>query len=498
MRAYDEGVVPAKRGSHGLSPLVEASLIGIVAALLLVPCFWQPHIIAGDLPSHVYNAWLATQIEQGKAQGLVLAHPITNVLADWAFEALFKAGGRVWAERVVAGAAVQIFFWGAFFFVAAVASERSWIVAPSLGMLAYGLIFQLGLLNFYIATGLSLWLMALLWRPRRPWFWLSVPLAALALLAHPLPLAWAAAALVYVHGVRRVPEKQRALVLLGGFCALVLAQTLLLTLLPTRWSLDDLVNVGGILGLVGVGQMWPYGVKYVIVVAGLSLIWFLLFLERIDRGQFLSDPVVHLWLLCMAALVLLPSGIQFPQYRFALQFVPERVSFFVAILFCAMVAKGEHGRSLTRASCLLAAVFFVALFLDMKSLNQVEAQVTDLVSTLPPGERVVAILRDSSDTRTYGMAHVSSGACIGHCWDYANYEPSTGQFRIQAPHPNGVVASDITIVKAIENGNHVVTPDEAPLYSVCPAKQSGRMFELRKLGAGDMTCLVTIPGTEPF
>jgi len=38
-------------------------LIAVVALLLLVPCFWKPHIRAGDLPSHLYNAWLAGQIE---------------------------------------------------------------------------------------------------------------------------------------------------------------------------------------------------------------------------------------------------------------------------------------------------------------------------------------------------------------------------------------------------------------------------------------------------
>ena len=53
-------------------------------------------------------------------------------------------------------------------------------------MIAYGLIFQIGFLNFYLSTGLSLWMMALLWRPRLPWCWLALPLAVLALLALPL------------------------------------------------------------------------------------------------------------------------------------------------------------------------------------------------------------------------------------------------------------------------------------------------------------------------
>jgi len=141
-------------------------LIAVVALLLLVPCFWQPHILAGDLPSHLYNAWLAGQIEQGKfPPQLSLAHPITNVLADWVYEGLLYRLGPSATERIVAGAAVEIFFWGAFCFVAVAGGQRCWIIAPSLAMIAYGLIFHFGFLNFYISTGLSLWIMALLWSP---------------------------------------------------------------------------------------------------------------------------------------------------------------------------------------------------------------------------------------------------------------------------------------------------------------------------------------------
>ena len=50
-------------------------VLGISAALLL-PCFWHRHIEAGDLGSHLYNAWLAQLIENGQAPGLYLATPI--------------------------------------------------------------------------------------------------------------------------------------------------------------------------------------------------------------------------------------------------------------------------------------------------------------------------------------------------------------------------------------------------------------------------------------
>ncbi|HSR06256.1 MAG TPA: hypothetical protein VLM42_03830 [Bryobacteraceae bacterium] len=497
---YAEPASHAKARAHTLSAGLNRTLIAIVALLILVPCFWQPYIEAGDLASHTYNAWLAGQIELGKVPpgSVTLTHPLTNVLSDWALEALVYKIGRAGAERIVVSAAVEIFFWGAFCFVAAVAGHRCWIVAPSLAMIAYGVVFHLGFLNFYISTGFSLWLMTLLWRPERTRMWLAIPLAVLALLAHALPLIAAVAALLYVHGLRRVPEANRWAVFIAGVCLLILFQTTLLTRYPTRWVPANVLRLDGIAELTGAGQMWLYGAPYLIVVAGILLVWFFLFLERLDRGSVLADPILHLWALTLLAFILLPSQIQFPQYRFPLAFIQPRISFFIAVFFCAVVAGGLHGRGLTRASCLLAGAFFTMLFLDAKSLNQVDAQLNKIVAALPPGQRVVAAFEDSSSVQLNGLIHVGSGACIGRCWDYGNYEPATAQFRVQASGPNPVVAGDMSLVADLESGHHVVTAQEAPLYSVCPGKGSDTQFDLRKLTTGETTCWVRIPAAAHF
>lgn len=498
--AYPEPPPRAKAGVRSLSAAAERVLIAAVALLLLAPCFWQPHIIAGDLPSHLYNAWLAGQIEQGKVpgQGLSVAHPITNVLADWIMTKLLYSVGPTATERIVVGAAVEIFFWGAFFFVAAVARQRCWIMAPSLGMITYGLIFHLGFLNFYLSTGFSLWLLALLWSPRQPWVWLAIPCALLAQLANPLPLAWAVASLFYVYIVRRMPESLRPLGFLGGACILIAALTTMLSLLSTDWSLGILVGLDGILGLAGAGQIWIYGAKYLIVVAGLLLIWFGLLLARLDRGGFMEDPAVHLWGFSLLAYIMMPHAILFPQYLFPLEFMPFRLSLFIAIFFCAMVAGGPHGRSLTRASSILAGAYFTMLYVDAKSLNQVEQEVTRLVLRLPPESRVVTALADSGSPRLNGLIHVGSSACLGRCWDYGNYEPPTGQFRIRVAGPNGIVVDNMQKVAEIESGKHVVTSQEAPLYNFCPSKTGGAPFELRKLDAGQTTCLPGVAATNQF
>src|SRR5713226_2973733 len=56
--------------------------VALISALVLVPCFWQAHIQAVDLSSHLYNAWLSILIGEGKAPGLAIVSQRTNVLFD--------------------------------------------------------------------------------------------------------------------------------------------------------------------------------------------------------------------------------------------------------------------------------------------------------------------------------------------------------------------------------------------------------------------------------
>jgi hypothetical protein len=194
----------------------------------------------------------------------------------------------------------------------------------------------------------------------------------------------------------------------------------------------------------------------------------------------------------------MPTMILLPQYNIPLQFMPYRMSLFIAILLCAVVSGGAHGSSLTRVSGILASAFFAMLYLDARSLNRVEADLTRVVSNLPPGSRVVAALVDSSSWRLNGLEHAVAGACLGRCFDYGNYEPPSAEFRVRVSGPNGVVVSDTVAVGEITTGEHTVTPGEAPLYIACAPKQGEAPFELRKAGVGETSCQVRLPATITF
>ena len=87
MRDVTEGMLCPSSGRPGWSARISAlagnrGVYGLVSLLLLLPVYWQPRVQAGDLSSHIYNAWLAHLIETGKAQGLVVVTQTTNVLFD--------------------------------------------------------------------------------------------------------------------------------------------------------------------------------------------------------------------------------------------------------------------------------------------------------------------------------------------------------------------------------------------------------------------------------
>src|SRR5258705_13994633 len=88
-------------------------ILGISAAAL-IPCFWHKHIEAGDLGSHVYNAWLAELVQRGELSGLRIVPQWNNVAFDLLLSAFRKIVICLWYESLAASLFESIFFWGVF------------------------------------------------------------------------------------------------------------------------------------------------------------------------------------------------------------------------------------------------------------------------------------------------------------------------------------------------------------------------------------------------
>src|SRR3984885_3221639 len=115
-----------------------------ISALVLIPCFWHRRIAAGDLASHMYNAWLAQLIERGQVTGLVLDTRWNNVLFDLLVSGLGKLFSLQVTEKIAVSVCVLTFFWGAFALVSAASKRVPWSLVPLFAMVAYGYTFYMG------------------------------------------------------------------------------------------------------------------------------------------------------------------------------------------------------------------------------------------------------------------------------------------------------------------------------------------------------------------
>src|SRR5215469_139389 len=167
-----------------------ARIVLFASIVILIPCIWHRHIEAGDLASHTYNAWLAQLIAQGQAPGLYVVPQWNNVLFDISLYRIGNLLGLPVAEKIMTSAVVLIFFWGVFSFLAAAAGKPPWFLMPCIAMLAYGYTFSMGFINYYLSIGFACFALSMLWQSvAGNWIW-AAPVAALALIAHPIGFLW--------------------------------------------------------------------------------------------------------------------------------------------------------------------------------------------------------------------------------------------------------------------------------------------------------------------
>ncbi|MGQ9919391.1 MAG: hypothetical protein ACUVS7_18480, partial [Bryobacteraceae bacterium] len=91
------------------------------------------------------------------------------------------------------------------------------------------------------------------------------------------------------------------------------------------------------------------------------------------------------------------------------------------------------------------------------------------------------------------LLHLIDRACIGRCFSYANYEPSSAQFRLRSRPGSPVVFDSPQRVFALEQGRYVVRPVDLPLYGLFLRQDHPFTLEVRALRAGDRVNGVEAP-----
>ena len=455
-----------------------------ISAAVLIPCFWHRRIEAGDLGSHLYNAWLAHLVERGQAPGLVIAHLWTNVLFDYLLAGLANIFSMHAAEKVAVSLSVLIFFWGCFALAAASARRAPWFVVPLLAMVSYGWTFEMGFFNYYISLGLSFLSLALFWKGNRLERMLAFVTAPLLVLAHPLALVWLVGAALYVMAAEAVPRRRH----ISLFLATALGLVVLHFYLETHFLVDAEENP--LYVFTGADQFLLYSTRYNIIQAALlvvvpaSILWDV-FRRRREREIWGAYAVpLQLYLLVELGVVLLPDGIRIPGFPAALALLTERITTVSAVLCCCLLAVMSPRRWQLAGFSAIAAAFFWFLYHDTAVLNRMEAQAERLVRTLPPNQRVLGTIKPLPGSNVL-IQHMLDRACIGHCFSYGNYEPTTGMFHVRALPGNSYNMTGGDSTAEMEDGSYEVQARDLPAFQVYQCSLAGTDLCIRPLEEGE-------------
>jgi hypothetical protein len=456
-----------------------------ISALVLIPCFWHSHIEAGDLGSHVYNAWLAQLIEHGHASGLWISHPSTNVLFDYLLSGFAKIFGLQIAEKVSVAIAVLIFFWGTFALVSTAAQRAPWFLTPGLTMVAYGWTFEMGFLNYYVSLGLSFFALAIVWRGKG---W--EPASALALvpfiyLAHPLGVLWLIYAAAYIRIADFLSLRFQVLLILAAAAGLYLLRLYLWRHFITSAPYDPIYLFNG------GDQLVLFGNRYKIVEVLLGMFFVVAIAVGAVTGRNVRDfwhgfaMPLQLYVLVEIGVLLLPDGVRPANQPAALALLTERLTLVSAVLICCLLGAMRPRKWHLIVTAGIAVVFFVFLYQDTSLINRMEAQVEHLVKTLPADQRVLATIRKPDESRVL-VQHIVDRACIGHCFSYGNYEPSSAVFQIRASFGNPYVISDFDEVASMEAGDYTVQAEDLPAYQIYQCSGDWTELCIRPLEEGEL------------
>jgi hypothetical protein len=474
-------------GSFELQRKTELRLAALVSVPLLIPCFWQRHIQAGDLASHVYNAWLAKLVGEGKAPGVYTVWQAKNVLFDLM---LLKFGGIFGfgpAERIAVSLCVLVFFWGLFTLISVATRKRPWLLVPGLAMLAYGYVFYMGFMNYYLSLGLACFGLAALWHGERRGIFIAVLLAPLTLLAHPLGFLWLAAAGAYRLLWPRMKGWEEWLPPVAAI-GIGLVVRWLLARHPEfqpDWPDKPFFQWNG------ADQFWVFrpatwyvSLGMITFVAAATL--FDLFPWRRGNGSAKERrlfPEFYAVAFCLTSL--LPENLRPDQNAGWIGLLVTRLTLISSIfIFCWLgTLRARKWHVIALAAC--AAVYFTFVYRDTRLADQMEENAEKIARGLPMGTRVLATIFEPPDYRMVTL-HVVDRACVGHCFLYSNYEPSTKQFRVRVSEGSPIVAASPDESEEMQFGSYEVQDEDLPLKEIyqCDAHDWTKLC-IRDLKAGE-------------
>jgi hypothetical protein len=418
--------------------------------------------MAGDLSSHIYNAWLTTLVRQGQAPGVELRPVLTNVAFDLALEALLVSVGPELAQRIAVSAAVIIFAGGIFWFIREVSRRPSWFVLPFVMVLSYGWTFHMGFFNYMISAGCSLAAFAALIPARtRSRVGAAALFIAIGCSAHPFPVLSIGGLALYWFAARCLRPRWRVVLFCSAIVAIVIVREILLRHFAGGWSAQQYISA------IGAGQLWVFGPRSFLFVPAAFAIWTLLFLRLTwamsFKRLFLRVPT-QVALLTAAATYALPTYIATTEQTIGLSYIADRMAVIVAVCVLAVLSRARPRVLDVVLGSVLWFVFYASVYTEARRLNAIEDKIEAAVRVLPPRVRVTAPMFEYDRTNQTG--HMIDRACVGRCFSYANYEPTALGFRLKVVGNSPIVARTYAMSVALQTGTYQPQPSDWPFYKL--------------------------------
>jgi hypothetical protein len=182
--------------------------------------------------------------------------------------------------------------------------------------------------------------------------------------------------------------------------------------------------------------------------------------------------------------IFLPEGIRFANKVPALALLSGRLTSVTVAVMCCILAAMRPRRWHLAGYVAIAAIFFAMVYQDTAVANTMEDQVEQLERTLPPNQRVIGTIPPLPGSRIL-IQHMLDRACIGYCFSYGNYEPSTGLFRVRATPGNPYVMTDFDDAADMEEGIYEIQAEDLPAYGIFPCDPGATALCIRPLKEGE-------------
>ena len=113
---------------------------------------------------------------------------------------------------------------------------------------------------------------------------------------------------------------------------------------------------------------------------------------------------------------------------------------------------------------MVAVIFFAFLYQDTEKLNRMETHAEALLSKVPAGTRIIPMIFADPDSRIAFIVHLADRACVGRCFIYSNYEPSSKQFRVRVAKSGSWIVSDSAEdANDMQGGSYEIQQSDLPI-----------------------------------